>query len=442
MSNLATIEDIKKKDKELCNEVLSKYLKLEKKEDREKLKNDAEELSKAMEEVSTKKISIEDYIWLTNTAIKWQVVFSATINIPKTIKISLPTEGLLPSPLPADRSLSEEEIHNRIDLYAYHTATWRIREVGRECNREEMERDDHLAKVCLASEILDGKLIFASRVASNSYYRLEQIWLKEVKLLMAYFNWRRRDGIDPTHEADDYYMGCEHLRIMLTNDVIKAVVPQEFEEAKSYLESRYLTNGKFDQTKPEAKKLIERKAYRISERVRGMTGKTDNDKNWIDAEAYVEMFYENIIPAVIEKDREKVLRVLKAFQFSKAPENRHHIIDCFETALAIYFLKADIIQELWNESAEEEMPPLCTESAVQVHSWPKEFKVPKDWEDKWKHRFWYDGEKIIFKGVMSELQKQTLLERFKEEHSAKQEHFNAIYELFKKSRLIHRETTL
>lgn len=231
-------------------------------------------------------------------------------------------------------------------------------------------------------------------------------------------------------------MGCEHLRNMLTEDGIKAIVPQEFEEAKSYLESRYLTNGKFDQTKPEAKKLVERKAYRISERVRGMTGKTDDDKNWVDAEAYVEMFYENIIPAVIENNREKVLRVLKAFQFSKAPENRYHIINCFETALAIYFLNAETIKDLWDESAKEQLPGPCTESAVLVSSWPKKFEFPKEWEDKWKHRFWYDGEKIIFKGVMSELQKQTLLERLK------QEHFNAIYELFKKSRLIHRETTL
>jgi hypothetical protein len=70
-------------------------------------------------------------------------------------------------------------------------------------------------------------------------------------------------------------------------------------------------------------------------------------KNWTIAETYARGFYENIIPAVTQGRPDSTLAVLKAFQFSK--ENRYLIINCFEVALAISFLDAEIVQEIWDQ---------------------------------------------------------------------------------------------
>ena len=60
----------------------------------------------------------------------------------------------------------------------------------------------------------------------------------------------------------------------------------------------------------------------------------------------MKMFYEHIIPAVLQNDEESVLTVLKAFQFSN--ENSYNlIINCFEAALPIYFLNPGIVEKLW-----------------------------------------------------------------------------------------------
>jgi hypothetical protein len=292
-----------------------------------------------------------------------------------------------------------------------------------------MEWDWYTAQVFLASDILDGFPNFAGRIASTSYWRVEEVWVKSVKRLRAYFIWQRRgNGVDPTHEKDDYFQACEQLRDMLVNKDMKARL-EEFGEPKAYLESRYLSDGKIDQNKPSMKILISKKAERIWQ----VTGETDQAKNWLNAEIYVRMFYESIIPAVLENDREKTLTVLKAFQYSKAPENSFWVINCFEVALAIYFLDPDIIQELWDKSAQKTIPMFSIEGVVQVHSWPKGFEVPEECKDS----FEFDGQRIIFKGLMTESQKKALLEKLIDgEHKA------AVNELFLQSRLIHRETTL
>src|SRR5271157_4121103 len=117
---------------------------------------------------------------------------------------------------------------------------------------------------------------------------------------------------------------------------------------------------------------------------------------------YVRLFYENIIPAVVEKDRLSVLRVLKAFQYSKAPENCWRVINCFEAALAIYFLDREIIESLWADSEADALPDSYIHSSVPVSWGSVEFHVPEICRD----RFWFDGQQIAFWGVMTDEQKE------------------------------------
>ena len=150
------------------------------------------------------------------------------------------------------------------------------------------------------------------------------LWLKEVNKLNAYFKVvsqrGRRD--DPIESGNDYFAACKEIRDLLVKRGIKAK-PEEFGTAKAYLESHYLTQDvsglfKIDHDKNTgAKKLICTKVDRIGK----TTGEKDDRKNRANAETYVKMFYELIIPAVMQNDEESVLTVLKAFQFSKAPDN-------------------------------------------------------------------------------------------------------------------------
>ncbi len=166
-----------------------------------------------------------------------------------------------------------------------------------------------------------------------------------MQLLRAYRIWeKRKDKSNPEDAESDYFQACDHIDGMLFNSHIKAS-RNDFKEVKKYIENRYLTGGKTEYTKSNLVTLVRIKAHRIWEG----TGETDEVNNWLLAEKYIKMFYENIIPAVMKKNcEEHILMVLKAFQFSKA-HNCYHIINCFEKALAIYFLDQDIITELWTK---------------------------------------------------------------------------------------------
>lgn len=187
-----------------------------------------------------------------------------------------------------------------------------------------------------ASEILAGEKKFAY-IDPASYHHLEDVWLRDVKKLKAYLNWEREGG----DAESNYYETCEQIRNRLMNKSIKAF-KNDFEKVKDYLKSCYLaTDGTIDEEKPKCKCLIKLKEKRVKE----MTGKSyDPKENSRGAERYVKRFYENIVPAV-EKDEPKwVTRVIDAFRLSKAPENRYLIINCFETALTIYFLNPTTIR--------------------------------------------------------------------------------------------------
>jgi hypothetical protein len=144
--------------------------------------------------------------------------------------------------------------------------------------------------------------------------------------------------------------------------------------------------------------LIKRNAKRIRE----TTGNLDNDINWFRAKLYTGMFYENIIPAVIENNEDKTVMILKAFQFSKAPENRYLIINCFETAIAIHFLDKNIIQKVLKNSEEYDY------SMVPVEDWPgpEKIEVPPEWKEKF--RYDSDDKQIIYEGIMKKEEKNKL----------------------------------
>jgi len=350
MSGLVTIEDIQKKHEKLYGDVLRDHSSLV--ADEAKLGTFMKEVDQLLAEMKAATVtSVEEYNWLNDVAIKWQIVFSSILNIPITIRIA-PPQMLKPSPVV--RVLSKDELKARVEekalsLSSFRKAEWLLREVERLRNipspdEEQAKVEDwHSAIVLLASDILDGKIDFVFQIRSKSYTDfVEPAWLQEVKKVRAYFIWK--DGYSSGNAAEDYYQACKRIRDLFVDPRVKASL-RDFEEPKVYLETCYLTDGKINKTKPGAKNLIARKALRIYE----MTGQADAVKNWLRAEQYVQLFYENIIPAVTKKDPGKTRQVLKAFQFSSEFGDHDLVVGFFEVAVAMYFLDPQIIQEIWDK---------------------------------------------------------------------------------------------
>jgi len=287
-------------------------------------------------------------------------------------------------------------------------------------NDLEAKNDWYNANCHITSEILKGNIKFTEHIEPSSYHRLEETWLHDVKKFNAYLIWKKRAdaGLEwLANDISDYFQVANEIRNKLTLSTIKAST-KDFKNIEIYLKTHYLTDdGNIDLTKSDVHRLISRKAERIWEVTQG---KFDKEVNWFLAETYVRMFYENIIFSVMknEQGNESVTtccslaRILKAFQFSKHPDNRFLIINCFEAAIAIYFLNPDFIKELW------QYPESCNYSMVYIdEDWPKDLYSPPICSGKFKYN---DINKLItYDGKMNEKEKDFLLNNLTSEKHKK-----------------------
>ena len=168
------------------------------------------------------------------------------------------------------------------------------------------------------------------------------MWLSEVKENIAYFGWiNNRDEFGfwsgPRTREDHYYAACAEIRKLLVERKSKDRL-ENFRRIRDYISGRYLDeflklNGE------HAAELIDTKAKRLSSRA-GAFAHTQ-------ATEYARKFYENLIPAVEDGEREACTAVLEVLQHGGTWPNFPDIINCFEAAVAISFLDAALVQELW-----------------------------------------------------------------------------------------------
>jgi hypothetical protein len=380
---------------------------------------------------------LDDYNWLSDVVLKWHVMFSSVLNIQKEMP-SLSVPQRLESAA-AMTFYSEKELDNLFSTLAFQQSMSRrtnvlLQRVGLAqmllSTDEERNQDWRDASIIFAAQVLEGSLHFTRQMGPESYWRLESVWLTDVKKAKAFFIWERRENRPESgFDKADYYAACEEIRQMLVNRGIKGTL-EEFEDVKGYLEEKYLDDqGRFDPRKKEAHALLSTKARKVWEG----GGDSDRDANWRIAETYCKMFYENIVSAVVAGDPECILAVLKAFQYSKAPENRYLIINCLEVAMAIYFLDSEIIQQLWAASGSSSETESYVASTVPMDDWPSEWGIPKGLKEKLS--FSPENKSLTLQGFMTEEERNILLRRFPEKKEA-------IEALFQRSRLLPRESTL
>ncbi|HEY0079448.1 MAG TPA: hypothetical protein VGB73_12615 [Pyrinomonadaceae bacterium] len=441
MSSPRRFADIQKRHEKLYDIVVNNHQSLLKNEEElEAFIKQADELLEDMKTISANPTEVDDAVWLSSAATAWRLAFTTYLNIPRDIRLAPPQATQL-APQRPTRVLLEEEIFKLLKDKSYNVYKYRkvgdwLRKVD-ELLKEKQggggeDEDWFVANVDFMMQILLGQIDFARQLKSSSYRRMEEYWLRHVKELRAYHISLNAENEADRYDAErHYYQACDEIRGMLVNDFIKAS-PKLFEEAKAYLKSEYLTGGKINPSKNgRAQALIAGKAFDLSR----SPATSDEKTNWKRSETYVRMFYENIIPAVEEDDDESTLLVLKALQFSGDLNMRYRIVNCFEAALAIYFLNPNKIRELWMRDEDAPRPVFWCVSEVETQTWPEKFDAYKICGE----RFRFDAlrRRIVFEGVMTTAQKEALREKLSLE-----EHVSALESLFAKSRLLPSHSTL
>jgi hypothetical protein len=278
---------------------------------------------------------------------------------------------------------------------------------------EEMKEDWNDACTYVALMILQGKEISFLDLEPTSYWVLQDVWFKTAKQLLAHYQWQREDQ---GNSVANYYKATGDLRQILLGRRPAAL--KQFDRVKNYLHEKYLNAaGSLDQTKPRTVALLEGKAWRIWE----TTSNKDASANWFRARTYAHLYYDNIVQAITQRDRDATASILKSFQYSKAPANRYIIIDCFEVAVASQFLDKEVVFSVLRE------PGSFAFSMVPVDHWPPD---RKSLGKGCKVQYQPDEHHLVCEGVMTLDERNDLLSLLPDP-----QHRQAIYGLYEQSQL-------
>ena len=210
---------------------------------------------------------------------------------------------------------------------------------------EEMKRDWHNATVFMATNVLTATLRL-SDLDVKCFPCIESVWLSECKETIAYFAWfeaREEVGVwcDPHVKQNHYFEACTKIRKLVvehrSKDRLENFVPIRDYICCNYLDEFRRVNGE------HSDELIHTKVNRLVSRATPQIAA-------ITAAEYTKKFYENIISAVEDSDRESCATVLHALQHGGTWAGFPDIINCFEAAVAISFLDAALIHDLWKST--------------------------------------------------------------------------------------------
>jgi hypothetical protein len=203
---------------------------------------------------------------------------------------------------------------------------------------DDMLHDWAIASAFVGSNVLDEEKIQFNQLDSECYQNLERTWLHEIKNIRAYFISLLENN---TSDIGNYIKACDNMNVQL---LAKEPLPiATFSKVREYIEDKYLTKGSFDQTKDKVISEIETRANMIW---RGNKAASSID-NWLNAEAYLSEFYENIIPAITDNSLNHITKVFNSFHKGNIVDP-YGIVSCFEVMLMMNFLDKNKIKEALN----------------------------------------------------------------------------------------------
>lgn len=311
--------------------------------------------------------SSEDFAWLGEAVEQWQKAFTSILREPRNVReeigIRLPSPKLFPR-------LSEADVHRYVEMKAHRIGQdrkltnlyrlWlelqshrsRIHDVIPSSERERDE-DWYQGTACFATEVLDDRISFSCQVSRDIYPLLEGVWLEDVKRIKAYLIWESRGApFEPDGGLDEYFTACKDLWQRAIDGKRKASLTS-FADVRTYVEQMYLSHNRIDSRQDSsAHALIAKKAQRLWE-LHG--GQSSADESWHTAENYVRAFYEHLIPAVLDDEKESeghhLATVAEAFCAMHRAPAPYDIANAFEAAVLIQYLPADRLRECCRENA-------------------------------------------------------------------------------------------
>jgi hypothetical protein len=316
------------------------------------------ELVDSIEEYAPNIASANEEKWVREAALKLGILYNSIMSpgerrrrIWKEIEMALPKEVLTSTPR---RKITWEDV----ERHAYYLGESRkIRLLNRLIEDpenfqkflqlfpnepENIDSDWYSACAYFSSDILERKIEFPGEVTYDLYSCLEEVWFENVKEIRAYQIWQDNGNEWKPEESQreiDYFLASEKIASNLVDVSLKSP-PQQFEALEVYLKQKYLTNsGDFDSSKSHH--LIARKASRLW----GKIGVAEELENWLSAEKYIENFYGNIVCAIKDGNTDSLKKVKEAIQSISDP-NYKYIINCFEVAIVIYFIKAEDLEDV------------------------------------------------------------------------------------------------
>lgn len=324
--------------------------------------------------VSSEVSAKDEYTSLEKRFGRWRDICLFVLHMPVTTSLNRPAQALTESrPVWTAEALQKWhddkawQIFRQRAVEAYYRVSEEHILARHPSNEKEYESDGHAAKIYMGCDVLDGTSFdFVRDFDAASYCMLEgDCWLQEAKNLKAYFRWRRHPAGDANQ---DYLDACGDLGKRLRE--AERSPQTSFQRVVGYLLSRYLTyvapseprdaseslpaeaggpvpapgSWTLNKASNDTRRLIEVKAWLAWKQ----TGDPNQEANWVRAEKFAEDFYQNIIPAVTLNDETSARTVLRALLTGAADET--DLANCFEAAIAIYFINAAIVGKLLNES--------------------------------------------------------------------------------------------
>jgi hypothetical protein len=210
-----------------------------------------------------------------------------------------------------------------------------------EAQRRNAAADWRQAEVYFAADVLDGRFTLSENLGPESYWRLEGVWLREVKELKAYFHWKPQGGWGVGLTRGHYWTACNELVDRLRDGRIKAA-PSAFAPIQRYLRDRPAGAASRRDNSPS----VEAKVRRLVE-----LGVPEGEaRRRVDD--HLAAFYGEIASAVSEAPTEAATRrVLEALGLLGGWALADAIVDCLEMAIAIQFLDAGLVGRILDEVA-------------------------------------------------------------------------------------------
>jgi hypothetical protein len=207
-------------------------------------------------------------------------------------------------------------------------------------DEEKVINDWHVGKMRFVSDVLEGNINFALRIPPESYPQLEREWLEDFKKHKAYSIWEARDrGFDLDSGLSNYHAACKWIVGQLT-DRDRKMPKESFANVQEYIQGQILTAGILDISKRHAHELVTTKARRLHY----LRKDNSPNENWLLAEKQAKLYYENIIPAVIQGDQESIRQIADAIEPAKIDLTFYQLVNCFEITLVAYFVNMDTFQ--------------------------------------------------------------------------------------------------